>query len=171
MPDTNTQDSFTTLWIQVYTENLSILTRFARKFSNCGYHAEDMVQDVFFKLSSAPPISSPKDQLNYLFQIIRNLAIDRYRKQALINKQITIIEEYEDLNKNEISPEVIYEDRQALEKLSAALSELPERMRYVFERHRIDGVPQKEIAKELGVSPTLVNFMIRDTLAHCSKFL
>ncbi|BBL34151.1 hypothetical protein Nstercoris_00380 [Nitrosomonas stercoris] len=118
-----------------------------------------------------PPISSPKDQLNYLFQIIRNLAIDHYRKQALINKHIVTVEEYENLNTNEISPEAICEDKQALEKLSAALSELPERTRYAFERHRIDGVPQKEIAKELGVSPTLINFMIKDALIHCSKFL
>lgn len=28
---------------------------------------------------------------------------------------------------------------------------------------------QKDIAKELGVSPTLVNFMIRDALVHCRK--
>ena len=27
----------------------------------------------------------------------------------------------------------------------------------------------KDIAKELGVSPTLVNFMIRDALVHCRK--
>jgi len=171
MPNTNTQDSFATPWIQIYTENLSVLTRFARKFTNCGHHAEDMVQDVFFRLSSAPPISSPKDQLNYLLQIIRNLALDHYRKQALMSKRIIIDEEYENLSTNEISPEVICENRQTLERLSAVLSELPDRTRYVFEKHRIYGIPQKEIAKELGVSPTLVNFMIRDALVHCSKFL
>ncbi len=88
-----------------------------------------------------------------------------------MNKRIIIDEEYENLSTNEISPEVICEDRQTLERLSAVLSELPDRTRYVFERHRIYGIPQKEIAKELGVSPTLVNFMIRDALVHCSKFL
>jgi RNA polymerase sigma-70 factor (ECF subfamily) len=35
--------------------------------------------------------------------------------------------------------------------------------------YRLHGVPQKDIAKELGVSPTLVNFMIRDALLHCRK--
>ncbi|HCL3696784.1 TPA: pyoverdine signaling pathway sigma factor PvdS, partial [Pseudomonas aeruginosa] len=37
------------------------------------------------------------------------------------------------------------------------------------EMYRLHGVPQKDIAKELGVSPTLVNFMIRDALVHCRK--
>lgn len=45
----------------------------------------------------------------------------------------------------------------------------PKRTRYAFEMYRLHGVPQKDIAKELGVSPTLVNFMIRDALVHCRK--
>ncbi len=171
MQDQNTRGSLTTPWILIYTKNLSVLTRFARKFTNCGHHAEDIVQDVFFRLSSAPPIASPKDQLNYLLQIIRNLAVDCYRKQALMSKHLIVDEEYENLSTDGISPEVIYENKQTLERLSAALSELPERTRYVFERHRIHGIPQKEIAKELGVSPTLINFMIKEALIHCSKFL
>jgi DNA-directed RNA polymerase specialized sigma24 family protein len=55
--------------------------------------------------------------------------------------------------------------------VAAALAELPERTRYAFEMHRIQGVSQKEIAIALGVSPTLVNFMIRDALVHCRKKL
>ncbi|QEI12375.1 sigma-70 family RNA polymerase sigma factor [Cellvibrio japonicus] len=161
-------------WVQIYTENLSTLLRFAYKLTGCNHQAEDMVQDAFFRLTSAPPvtstrISSSKDQLNYLFQIIRNLAIDHYRKQVLINKHIAIDAEEDDINPYEISPQKIYEDQRLLEQLSTLLSELPDRTRYAFERHRIFGIPQKEIAEELGVSPTLVNFMIRDALIHCSK--
>jgi hypothetical protein len=54
----------------------------------------------------------------------------------------------------------------------AALQELPERTRQAFELHRIDGVPQREIASQMQVSPTLVNFMVRDAHNHCrSKLL
>ena len=56
-----------------------------------------------------------------------------------------------------------------LENIADALTELPSRTRYAFEMYRLHGVPQKDIAKELGVSPTLVNFMIRDALVHCRK--
>ena len=45
-------------------------------------------------------------------------------------------------------------------------SPLAERLR-AFEMHRIDGVPQRDIASELRVSPTLVNFMVRDAHNHC----
>lgn len=175
MLDASAQGTSTAPWTEVYTENLSILRRFAYKLTGCNHYAEDMVQDALFRLASAPPptssrIASTKDQLNYLFQIIRNLAIDHFRKQALIHKHIASDVPSDELKSNDISPQKICEDRQALEKLTIVLAELPDRTRYVFERHRIYGVPQKDIAKELGVSPTLVNFMIRDALVHCADF-
>ncbi len=58
-------------------------------------------------------------------------------------------------------------DRQALCALAGALSELPERTQRAFEMCRLQGMTQKEIASELGVSPTLVNFMVRDACIHC----
>lgn len=69
------------------------------------------------------------------------------------------------------SPEIEHEDRQTLEAISSALQTLPERTRYAFEMYRLHGRTQKEIAEELGVSPTLVNFMVRDALIHCRKTL
>ncbi|MFC6978486.1 sigma factor-like helix-turn-helix DNA-binding protein [Microbulbifer taiwanensis] len=55
--------------------------------------------------------------------------------------------------------------------VARALGELPERTRRVFELYRMGGHTQREIAKMLGVSPTLVNFMIRDALNHCRSAL
>lgn len=56
-----------------------------------------------------------------------------------------------------------------LENIADALTRLAPAHRYAFEMYRLHGMPQKDIAKELGVSPTLVNFMIRDALVHCRK--
>ena len=67
------------------------------------------------------------------------------------------------------SPETSHINFSTLEHIADALTELPSRTRYAFEMYRLHGVPQKDIAKELGVSPTLVNFMIRDALVHCRK--
>ncbi|WP_122316418.1 sigma factor-like helix-turn-helix DNA-binding protein [Pseudomonas cichorii] len=55
------------------------------------------------------------------------------------------------------------------EHLSEALAQLPSQTRYAFEMYRLHGVSQKEIACNLGVSPSVVNFMIRDALVHCRK--
>ena len=61
--------------------------------------------------------------------------------------------------------------RQDLRLVADALSTLPERTRRAFELHRLDGLTQRAIADELGVSITLVNFMIRDALTRCAEAL
>lgn len=148
--------------LQAFVDNRTILVKIAARITGCRSRAEDVVQDAFFRLQSAPQITSSfKAQLSYLFQIVRNLAIDHYRKQALEQKYSGPEEEGLNVVIQGASPETSH--------INDALTELPKRTRYAFEMYRLHGVPQKDIAKELGVSPTLVNFMIRDALVHCRK--
>lgn len=164
--------------LQAFVDNRTILVKIAARITGCRSRAEDVVQDAFFRLQSAPQITSSfKAQLSYLFQIVRNLAIDHYRKQAIDHYRKQALEqkysgpEEEGLNVviQGASPETSHINYATLEHIADALTELPKRTRYAFEMYRLHGVPQKDIAKELGVSPTLVNFMIRDALVHCRK--
>ena len=156
--------------LQAFVDNRLILVKIAARITGCRSRAEDVVQDAFFRLQSAPQITSSfKAQLSYLFQIVRNLAIDHYRKQALEQKYSGPEEEGLNVVIKGASPETSHINFSTLEHIADALTELPSRTRYAFEMYRLHGVPQKDIAKELGVSPTLVNFMIRDALVHCRK--
>lgn len=156
--------------LQAFIDNRTILVKIASRITGCRSRAEDVVQDAFFRLQSAPQITSSfKAQLSYLFQIVRNLAIDHYRKQALELKYSGPEEEGLNGVIHGASPETSHINFSALESIAEALTELPERTRYAFEMYRLHGVPQKDIARELGVSPTLVNFMIRDALVRCRK--
>lgn len=156
--------------LQAFVDNRLVLVKIAARITGCRSRAEDVVQDAFFRLHSAPQITSSfKAQLSYLFQIVRNLAIDHYRKQALEQKYSGTEEEGLNVVIQGASPETSHINFRVLESIADALGELPSRTRYAFEMYRLHGVPQKDIAKELEVSPTLVNFMIRDALVHCRK--
>jgi len=156
--------------VKIYIENHSKLIKFVSRIAGGKSDAEDIVQDAFFRLSSAPEaVLSPQVQMSYLFQIVRNLAIDHFRKQSLINRYSSPEEEGMNVPATTATPETTCINQAALTTVAAALQELPDRTRYAFEMYRVHGIPQKEIAKELGVSPTLVNFMIRDALLHCKK--
>lgn len=156
--------------LQAFIDHRNILVKSAARITGCRSRAEDVVQDAFFRLSSAPQITSSfKAQLSYIFQIVRNLAIDHYRKQSIENKYSGCEEEGLNVVVPGASPEAIHNNFAMLEHIANALNELPQRTRYAFERYRLHGVMQKDIAKELGVSPTLVNFMIRDALVECRK--
>ncbi|MBN6716216.1 RNA polymerase factor sigma-70 [Pseudomonas capsici] len=170
MPERLTTSMCDTPLLQAFVDNRPVLVKVATRITGCTSRAEDVVQDAFFRLQSAPEISSSiKAQLSYLFQIVRNLAIDHYRKQALEQKYSGSEEEGLNVVVHGASPETSHINFVTLEHIADALAQLPSRTRYAFEMYRLHGVPQKEIARELGVSPTLVNFMIRDALVHCRK--
>ena len=156
--------------LHAFLDNRSVLLKIAARITGCRSRAEDVVQDAFFRLNNAPRITSSfKAQLSYLFQIVRNLAIDHYRKQSLEQKYSGHEEEGLNVVVHNATSEASHIHFATLEHIAAALDDLPQRTRYAFEMYRLHGVPQKDIAKELGVSPTLVNFMIRDALLHCRK--
>ena len=93
------------------------------------------------------------------------------RKQATEQRYFVQDDQTLDTVPQMSNPESINVDRQTLGKVDRALAQLPKRARYAFLMYRVHGKPQKDIATELGVSPTLVNFMIRDASVHCRKFV
>ncbi|MFC4159260.1 RNA polymerase factor sigma-70 [Chitinimonas lacunae] len=145
----------------------------AARIVGCRWRAEELTQDAFIKLSEldmAQPIERP---LHYLFRMVRNHAIDSARRAALESRY------HEPGDEEEIarltgpwpSPENRLIQRETLAMLERALNRLPERTRHAFALHRIDGETQKSVAAQLGVSPTLVNFMIRDAHLQCQTAL
>jgi len=143
----------------------------ATRILGCRASAEDVVQDAFVKMNGNGESPGIQSQSSYLMRVVRNLAIDHYRRQALEKRYKCSEDEGLSVAVPGASPETLHEDRQTLDKLALALQDLPPRTRYAFEQYRLNGQSQKDIALELGVSPTLVNFMIRDALVHCRKTL
>jgi len=151
-------------------DNRSTLVKTAARITGCHSRAEDVVQDAFFRLAGVQKLTLPlKAQVNYVFRIVRNLAIDHYRKQAMEQKYAGSEEEGLNTVNHGDTPETTNLHQETLDIIDGALNQLPPRTRYAFEMYRLHGVQQKDIARELGVSPTLVNFMIRDALVHCRK--
>ncbi|WP_020203887.1 RNA polymerase factor sigma-70 [Cupriavidus basilensis] len=152
----------------LFLEHRAALVGAAARIVGSRHQAEDVVQDTFLRLrgmdGDTPAIRA---KLSYLFQMVRNLAIDAYRRQSLEQKWMAPEEDGIHAPSPATLPETIAMDRQALCALSGALAELPERTQQAFEMCRLQGMTQKEIAAVLGVSPTLVNFMVRDACIHC----
>ncbi|AWK88514.1 RNA polymerase factor sigma-70 [Azospirillum thermophilum] len=154
----------------IFTAQRRSLVGMAERITGCRHHAEDVVQDAFLKLLGADSTSAIRAKAGYLMMVVRNLAIDHYRRKGLESRLLAAEEEGQAVSTPEAaSPESVNVNRQLLQTLESALADLPERTRYAFEMHRIHGHSQKDIAATLGVSPTLVNYMIRDALVHCRK--
>ena len=128
-----------------------------------GEAAEDLLQELWLKISSAPP--GPVGQpLAYLYRAANNLALDRHRsvrqseqrERAWSDAATTVVGQ-----SDAPSTERALIARQELLATEAALSALGARVDRVFRRHRIDGVAQRDIAAELGVSLSTVESDLR----------
>lgn len=154
---------------ELFLTHSNQLKRAALKILGNQERAEDIVQDAYLKAIEAEKTFDVKEPLAYLFQIVRNLSIDRYRRIALENNIFSDEEEGLNIPSSHGIPENIAINRQHLHIISNALNTLPDRTRRAFELYRLGGYTQREIAEKLDISTTLVNFMIHDALICCRQ--
>src|SRR5690606_25098167 len=113
--------------------------------------AEDVVQDVYLKISEGGAPFNVRNPAAYLLQMVRNLAIDYHRRLSL---EIHLFQSEDDavhVPCHAGMPEAIVSGRQRLNLVAEAISELPERTRRAFELHRLEGHTHRAIAKELDI--------------------
>lgn len=147
------------------------LVRVALRIVRLPYLAEDVVEDVAVKLCEAEGVIEADNPVPFLFRLVRNLAIDRARRLKRERSVAGSEEEAAHVPMPGTCPLERLEQREMLQAVVRALRALPPRTRFAFLRHRLDGMPQKDIAEYLGVSRTLVNFMVRDATRACRDSL
>ncbi|WP_294281099.1 RNA polymerase sigma factor [uncultured Sphingomonas sp.] len=141
----------------VFLANREKLVRFLAA-RGAGDAAEDLVQDLWVKLSGRMdgPIANP---LAYLYRAADMLMIDRYRSRRQSEQREQHWAEGHDPEPPEAERTLIA--RQTAERIAQALEALGERPATVFRRARVEGVAQKRIAEELGISISTVESDLR----------
>lgn len=147
------------------------LMRVAQRILAAPHLAEEVVEDAALKLCEGEGALNVDHPLPFLFRLVRNLAIDRARRLKRERSLSGSGEEAARVAMPCASPLERLEHREMLHVVIRALQTLPPRTRFAFLRHRVDGMPQKDIAAYLGVSRTLVNFMVRDATKVCRESL
>lgn len=147
----------------VFVDNRAKLLRFlvAR---GAGEAAEDLLQDLWLKASAATtgPIAQP---LSYLYRAADNLMRDRYRSVVQgVRRDRDWTESHGSTApgvSDEPSGERVLIARERLRRAEAVLASLGDRAAAAFRRHRIDGLTQREIAAEMGISVSTVESDLR----------
>jgi len=155
----------------LYAEHRRTLTDAAQGVLGCRARAEDVVHDAFLKLWESGERHAIEDPLRYLFRMVRNLSIDRLRRQNLEGRYSADEEMLDELPAPQSGPEQRAIGQLEWQRLQHALGELPERTRTAFTMSQLEGYSQREVADHLSASPTLVHFLLRDALSHCRNRL
>jgi RNA polymerase sigma factor (sigma-70 family) len=124
--------------------------------------AEDILQDVFYRLVEANRLLMPIDHVTgWLFRVARNRITDMFRKARAGRFQDEMVATRDEdellslenlLPSPDAGPEAAYAHNVLVDELSLAVDELPAEQRAVFVAHELEGRSFKEIAAETGVS-------------------
>jgi RNA polymerase sigma factor (sigma-70 family) len=134
------------------------LLGFIRKRVNSQADAEDILQDVWFQLTTAVDTEPIEQMSGWLFKVARNKIIDRYRKKQPDSLDL-LLETGESANGPDLAailldkgqdPETDNLRSLFWKALYEALDELPEEQRTVFIWNELDGLSFKEIAERTG---------------------
>ncbi|ESQ92686.1 RNA polymerase sigma factor [Asticcacaulis benevestitus] len=117
---------------------------------------EDILQEAYCKMAELATIDHITSPRGYFFTVAKNIAFMRLRRARIV--RIESVDEIDrlDIASDAPSPEQITAARSELSRLKRLIDALPERCRRIFEMRRIQGVAQKEIARVMGVTETIV---------------
>ncbi len=130
---------------------------------------EDIVQDACMRLLArhqSVPIEHP---LRYLFQVARNLLIDRRRAQARAGKWFDDGVDPEAVGADPLDPERILAGKQKLDVVIEAIEALPPRCREAFDLHRFEGLSYAVVARRMGISTSMVEKHIGAAMARLGR--
>ncbi len=141
--------------------------------------AEETTQDVFLQVyQAAATFKGGSTVQTWIYRIAINKCLDkiRYKKRvkrfafisSLMNKDGTaFLHEPKDLH----HPGIVLENKDKAAQLFKALKQLPEHQYSVFVLKQMEGLPQKEIAKIMGLSEKAVESLFQRGKAKLRSIL
>ena len=143
-----------------------------RYFSRKGVQAataEDLANEVFAQLLTRAVNAPLANREAYLMRAAANVWKDHLRARCVRRDGEHIAYEESEHAPVDFSPARVYEGKEGVLRLIAALKELPPRTQEVFVRCRIEGEKQKALARRLGISVSAVEKHLVRALAHIAS--
>ena len=165
---------------EVVKREQSRLRNFIRRRVPDPRDAEDVLQDVFYRLVEANRLLMPIEHVTgWLFRVARNRITDLFRKKqpelfsdaAIADEEGEALQIEDLLPSPDAGPEALYFRSLLLDELELALEELPDEQREVFVAHELEGRSFKELAEETGVGVNTLLSRKRYAVLHLRERL
>ncbi len=170
-------DSDKAALLGLYEEKRANLVRFFAARLGSRAEAEDLIQDLYLKISGMETLSPIDNPSALLHRMGQNLMLDRLRSQK---RSGTRDNEWRSVNTASLAGQEIADEpaadevvagRQRLKALVEAVEDLPEKTRQAFQLHKLDGHSHVETAKRMGISVSTVEKHISSALKTLTRRL
>ena len=134
---------------------------------------DDVVQETYsrvLQLRARDPLREHTVK-PLLFTTARNLVLDQLRRRQIVPMET--LPDHDTLTFADDSPGIgeAVSRRQELALLAEAIQSLPERCRQILTLRKIYGIPQREIARQLGISEHTVEAQVGIGVRRCADYL
>ena len=145
------------------------LFRYALRFVKDGETAEDVVQDVMYKLwQKRQEVDEIENLEAWMMVLTRNRALDILRKVK--DNQVNLDEAYSVSDQSPI-PDKQMENADLITQLHACLDQLPEKQRNVFHLREIEQMTYEEICTTTGFNLDDVKVSLFRARKHIQRML
>jgi RNA polymerase sigma factor (sigma-70 family) len=136
------------------------LSRFLKRHWRNESEISDLRQEVYVRVYEASRNGAPYYVRQFLFSTARNLMVDLLRREQVVS--IETVSDLEALNveTEQIGPEREVIARDELKRLQVALESLPPRCREIVRLRKVQGMSQREVARQLGIVEDVVEHQV-----------
>lgn len=136
-----------------------------RRLGNASDAAE-LAQDVFVRLLSRPKVFNDAEHARaYLGRMSRNACVDFWRRRRIEQAYLDVLAAQPEQYHPSLEHQAIIVE--TLGQLQAMLDRMPGRVAEAFCLAQLQGLKQREIAEQLGVSERSVNSYLAQAMFQC----
>jgi len=148
-----------------------MLDRYLRRSWRDQWEVLDLRQDAYVRVYEAALREKPVNPRNFLFQVARNLMIDRSRRKNVVS--FDSFADFDGMEAEDDQPDVEQSTaaQQEIRLLRAAIGELPPRCREVVTLRKIEGLSQRDVARRMGITEDTVERQVANGIRLLRKYL
>jgi RNA polymerase sigma factor (sigma-70 family) len=136
---------------EVVLPHLDAAFNYARWLTKSEADAEDVVQDAAVRALRFFSSLRNDDARSWLLTIVRHTWYGRFSKVGSADQHMVLNEMQDERPDEQLDPEALVIQRQAVERVQRAIEELPVDFREVIVLRELEGLSYKEIAAVVGV--------------------
>lgn len=167
----------TSILMTEYLAKRDVLRHFLTAQLKSREDAEDVLQDLFLKVSRTPDIDDLQKPASYLFKMAINLVHDRRRqhKRAKLREadwtSVLYTKAGDQTVADQPSAEAGYAAKQRLIAIQDSLTKLSPQCRRAFLLHKFEGLSHLQVAERMKISRSTVEKHMHTALRHLIREL
>ncbi|GAA0341302.1 hypothetical protein GCM10009092_02290 [Bowmanella denitrificans] len=154
---------------RLYQCHAPALLRYACSKGASQHDAEELVQELFIRLSHYENAQQLHNEMAFLRTVVVNLLRDRHRRNQHAPQWVEYDESNHEHHSQAPEPEAQLSQQQAVAQAEADLAQLPALTRRIFLLNRIQSLSYEDIATQLNIGVMVVRRHLRDALMYLTQ--